>query len=330
MATYKIRLKKREKICLGFVNSMIYPPYGPEKNHRLIESVAAQLGCYVGVIHLDGYGYPLSLLPNHQDIPLYPLLKYMLKVVYRVPEFAGVATTLKCVWGSASKICGDGSRLRFYESRGGVRAKIEEGGDEKSKLDNSSNGAIYCRRLDEVRKEIESYELNLGAVKTLYKATQLTMDGPMRFTIDRIMYRYVRKGMLPECEGPLESLCENLPELEKVASAYLKHCRIGGKCETAEWICVNEKWCNRSSNVEYDAIAWDGNMHKFILNRGQKIYRDLGNKVGGVIGGLRVIIKDEPPFKKILYIVEPPPIVRTLAEYIYDILLKNKDILLKI
>ena len=247
-------------------------------------------------------------------------------MVYRVPEFAGVATTLKCVWDNASKICGDGSSLRFYESRGGVRGIIEKGGDEKSRLDNSSNGAVDCRRLDEVGKEIESYELNLGAVKTLYKATQLTMDGPMRFTIDSIMDRYVRKGILPECEGPLESLCENLPELEKVASAYLKYCRLGGSCETVEWICVNEKWCSRGSNVNYDAIAWDGNIHKFILKRGQKIFRDLSNKVG-VIGGLRVIIKDEPPLKKVVYKIEPSPIVRTLAEYLYDILLKKKVIL---
>jgi hypothetical protein len=249
-------------------------------------------------------------------------------VVYRVPEFAEVTTTLKSAWDNASKICGDSSSLRFYESRGGARGIIEKGGGEKSRLDNSSNGAIYCRRLDEVGKEIESYELNLGAVKTLYKATQLTMDGLMRFTIDRIMYRYVRKGILPECEGPLESLCVNLPELEKVASAYLKYCRIGGKCETVEWICVNEKWC-RSSDVEYDGVAWDGNIYKFILNRGRKIFRDLSSKVG-VIGGLRVIIKDEPPFKKVVYKVEPSPIVRTLAEYFYDILLKKKDILLKI
>jgi hypothetical protein len=341
MATYKIRLKEREKICQAFVIPM-FLPYNTESNHRLLESVADQLGCYVRVNHLKGYGYPLSLLPYHQDNAVNFLLKYMRKngkrgsvevltfpdVVYRVPEFAEVTATLTSGWNNASEICGDSSKLRFYESRGGVRGIIEKRGSEKSRLDNSSNGAIYCRTLDEVGKEIVSYELNLGAVKTPYNATQHIMDGPMRFIIDRIMYRYVRKGILPKCEGPLEILCENLPELEKVASAYLKYCRIGGKCETVEWICVNEKWCSRSSDVEDGAIAWDGNIPKFILNRGPKIFRDLSSKVG-VIGGLIVKFEDEPPFKKVVYKVEPSPIVRTLAEYLYYILLKKKDTLLK-
>jgi len=324
MATYKIRLKERERICQAFVTPM-YLPYNTKSNHRHLESVAVQLGCYVRVIDLDGYGYPLSLLPYHQDIALNSLLKYMLKnrkkgsvevltfpdVVYRVPEIAEVTATVTYAWNNASEICGDSSRLRYYESRGGARGIIEKRGSEKSRLDNSSNGAIYCRGLDEAGKEIESYELNLGSAKTLYQATQLIMDGHMRFTIDRIMYRYVRKGILPECEGPLESLCENLPELEKVASAYLKYCMIGGKCETVELI---------------DAVAGYGNILKFILNRGSKIFRDLSSKVG-VIGGLRVKIKDEPPFKKVEYKIEPSPIVRTLAEYLYDILLKKKIIL---
>ena len=341
MATYEIRLKEREKICQAFVTPM-FLSYNTESNYRLLESVAEKLGCYVRVIELEGLGYPLSLLPNHQDVALNSLLKYMLKhrkkgsvevltfpdVVYRVPEFAYVATTLKDGWDNASEICGYGSRLWFYESRGGARAIIEKGGSEKSRLDNSSNGAIYCRILDEVGKEIVSYELNIGAVSTLYKAKQFIVDGPMGFTIDRIIYRYVRRGIVPKCEGPLEILCENLPELEKVASAYLKYCRLGGKCETVEWICVNEKWCSRSSNIEYEAIAWDGNINKFILNRGPKIFRDLSSKVG-VIGGLRVKIEDEPPFKKVVYKIEPSPIVRMLAEYLYDILLKKKHILLK-
>jgi hypothetical protein len=332
MATYEIRLKKREKVCQAFVAPM-YLSYNTESYYRLLESVADQLGCYVRVIDLGGYGYPLSLLPDHQDVALNSMLKYMLKhrkkgsvevltfpdVVYRVPEIAGVATPLRDGWDNASEICGYCSYLRFYESRGGVRGIIEKGGCKKSRLDNSSNGAIYCRILDEVGKEIVSYELNLGAVMTLYKAKQFIMDGPMRFTIDRIMYIYVRKGIVPKCEGPLESLCENLPELEKVASAYLKYCRIGGKCETVEWICVNEKWCSRSSDVEDGAIAWDGNIPKFILNRGPKIFRDLSSKVG-VIGGLIVKFEDEPPFKKVVYKVEPSPIVRTLAEYLYYIL----------
>ncbi len=335
MATYEIRLKEREKICQAFVTPM-FLSYNTESYYRLLESVADKLGCYVRVIKLGGYGYPLSLLPNHQDVALNSLLKYMLKnrkkgsvavltfpdVVYRVPEIACVATTLKDGWDNASEICGYCSYLNFYESRGGVRGIIEKGGCKKSRLDNSYNGAIYCRILDEVGKDIVSYELNIGAVSTLYNATQFIVDGPMGFTIDRIIYRYVRKGIVPKCEGPLEILCENLPELEKVASAYLKYCRLGGKCETVEWICVNEKRCSRSSNVEYEAIAWDGNINKFILNRGPKIFRDLSSKVG-VIGGLRVITIDESPFKKVVYKIEPSPIVRTLAEYLYDILLKK-------
>jgi hypothetical protein len=332
MATYEIRLKEREKICQAFVTPM-FLSYNTESNYQLLESVADKLGCYVRVIDLGGFGYPLSLLPDHhQDVAINSLLKYMHRkkgsvvvltfpdVVYRVPEIAGVATTLKDGWDNASEIYGYGSCLRFYESRGGVRGIIEKGGckksrkggDEKSRLDNSSNGAIYCRILDEVGKEIVSYELNIGAVSTLYKAKQFIVDGPMGFTIDRIIYRYVRRGIVPKCEGPLEILCENLPELEKVASAYLKYCRLGGKCETVEWICVNEKWCSRR----------DGNINKFILNRGPKIFRDLSSKVG-VIGGLRVITIDEPPFKKVVYKIEPSPIVKILAEDLYnDILLK--------
>jgi hypothetical protein len=328
MPTYVKRLPKkrcdselwREYLALAIPMSL---PYNTERNFRLLQSVASLLlrSREVIVYPLGDLVVPLHFLPNHE--PRRGILVDIVSgapYVNRYPGFVSIAKSLELLWYNVRITCG--ASFEFYESRGGsVKARIIR--HNSSNGQHTSNGAVDCRGLDEVEEVTRNWAWNPGGEATPYYPAQF-LAVPYE---DIIEYIY---DCVSEHQGLLKDLglwdYLNPDYLEKAHLAYREHCIEGKECETVEWICVNEKWC-RSSDVEDGAIAWDGNIYKFILNQAPKIYRDLSSKVG-VIAGLRVKIEDKPPFKKIRYIVEPSPIVKIQAIYHYKYFITKKDILL--
>jgi hypothetical protein len=283
-------------------------PYYTERDCQLIQKVASLLRSHeVFVNRLEGLAVPLHFLSEHRRRSLVEIVRGA-PHMDRYAELVGVIKPLELLLKAVANTCGVVLTPEFYKSRGGVKARIEW-----SKQDNSSNGGIDCRRLDEVKKEVENWVWNPGGVTTLYHPAQL-ITVPYE---PIVKYIYAREE-LPKCEGSLEDLglCKLLdPDyLVKATLAYREYCMEGGRCETLEKVCVDEKWC-RNRNAEYDAIAGEG-MYNYILHQSRRIFREWSTKFG-VIGGIRVVF-DDPykgrfPLKTVRYILEPPPIIKILA-----------------
>jgi hypothetical protein len=328
MATYGKRLPKKRcdseqwREYLGFAIPMSLP-YNTERNFRLLQSVASLLlrSREVIVYPLGDRVVPLHFLLNHE--PRRGILVDIVSgapYVNRYPGFVSIAKSLKHLWYNVRITCG--VDLEFYDSRGGcVKLRTRQYNSSNGQL-NSSNGAVDCRRLDEVERVTRNWAWNPGGEATPYYAAQF-LAVPYEDIIEYIFDCISKHQESLKAQGLWDYL--NPDYLEKASLAYREHCIEGKECETVEWICVNEKWC-RSSDVEDGAIALDGDIDKYILNRGPKIFRDLSSKVG-VIGGLRVKIEDEPPFKKVVYKIEPSPIVKILARYHYKYFITKKNLL---
>ncbi len=291
--------------------------YNTESNYRLIQRVVNPLlGKYeVFVGRLDGYAVPLDYLSNqeHRRKILVEIVRGASHMEYST-ELVSMIKPLERLLAYIGIMCGVDLTLELYRFRGGVKIRIKKSSKESGQ-DNSSNGAILCRRLVElVEKEVENWRWNSGAVAMPYNAAQLIAVpcGPI------IDYIFAREEKSPKCEGSWKDLglCKYLdPDyLGKVALAYRNHCMEGKECETEQRVCVNETWC-RSRNVEYDVVCED-DIFKCILRQAPKIFRDWSIKFG-VTGGIRAVVdgplKGGSPLKTVRYILEVPPIIKILA-----------------
>jgi hypothetical protein len=316
MHTYMKGSKKSGKVeqALAMLMSV---SYNTESNYRLIQRVVNPLlGKYeVFVGRLDGYAVPLDYLSNqeHRRRILVEIARGAPHMEYST-ELVGMIKPLERLLDYIGEMCNVILTPELYQFRGGVMIRIEINSKESGQ-DNSSNGAIDCRRLVElVKKEIESWRWNSGAVARPYNAVQLIAVpyGPI------IDYINAREEKSPKCEGSWKDLglCKYLdPDyLGKVALAYRDHCMEGRKCETEQRVCFNETWC-RSKNVEYDVVC-KGDIFECILGQAPKIFRDWSIKFG-VTGGIRAVVdgplKGGSPLKTVRYILEVPPIIKILA-----------------
>jgi len=316
MLTYVKGSKESGKVeqALAMLMSMAY---NTKTNYRLIQRVINPLlGKYVVFVDcLDGYAVPLDFLSNQEDRRriLVEIVRGASHMEYST-ELVGMIEPLKLLLAYIGEMCDVALTPELYWFRGGVKIRIDKGSKESGQ-DNSSNGAIGCRRLVElVEKEIENWRWNSGAVAMPYNAAQL-IAVPYEPIRD---YIYASEEKSPKCEGSWKDLglCKYLdPDyLGKVALAYRDHCMKGKQCETEQRVCDNETWC-RSRNVEYDVVCED-DIFKCILRQAPKIFRDWSIKFG-VTGGIRAVVdgplKGGSPLKTVRYILEPSPIIKILA-----------------